>query len=370
MRAGSIVTSTRPSAMPDTAGRLVVLIPCLDEEPTVAQVIERVPRSIAGVAEVEVVVIDDGSTDRTRERALAAGARVISHRQNLGLGRAFRSGITEARRLGADFVVNIDGDGQFDPTDIPRLLEPVIDGRAHMVTASRFLDPAFVPSMPRIKRWGNRWVSRIVQLLTGLRFHDVSCGFRAFSREALLRINLFGRFTYTQETFLDLVFKEMVILEVPLRVRGTREFGRSRVASSLPRYALRSLQIMLRAFISYRPFSFFAILAAGFLACGIALLGFLFAHFVRSGSFSPHIWAGFVGGSLAFLGLLVLVLGFIGDMMVQLRMNQEQILYFLRGSVPTGALESGSDGAAPRRQPRPRAGNLAAGTGVSGPPAA
>jgi hypothetical protein len=184
--------------------------------------------------------------------------------------------------------------------------------------------------MPRIKRWGNRWVARIVQLLTGRRFHDVSCGFRAFSREALLHMNLFGGLTYTQETFLDLVFKEMTVVEVPVRVRGTREFGRSRVASNLPRYAVRSLQIMMRAFIAYRPFSFFATLAAGFFGTGAGLLGFLLVHYLRTGSFSPHIWAGFVGGSSALVGVITLVIGLVGDMMVRIRMNQEKILYFLK----------------------------------------
>jgi len=310
------------------APRLVVLIPCLDEEQTVAGVVGGIPGAIPGVGDNLAVVIDDGSTDATAERARAAGALVVSHPSTYGLGRAFRSGIAEALRLGAEVVVNIDGDGQFDPADIPRLIEPILDGRAHMVTASRFLDPELAPRMPRIKRWGNRWVARIVHLLSGQRFQDVSCGFRAFSREALLRMNLFGSFTYTQETFLDLVFKQLVILEVPVRVRGIREFGRSRVASNLFRYAARSLQIMLRAFISYRPFSFFAALATGFFACGFGLLGFLLGHYLQASSFSPHIWAGFVGGSFAFLGILALMLAFVGDMLVRLRMNQENILYF------------------------------------------
>ena len=309
---------------------LAVLVPCLDEEPTIAAVLGRIPERIPGVGEVVKVVIDDGSTDATPERARGAGARVVSHGSNLGLGKAFRTGVHEALRLGADLVVNVDGDGQFDPADIPLLLGPILDGRAHMATASRFMDRELVPRMPRIKRWGNRWVARIVQLLTGRRFHDVSCGFRAFSREALLHMNLFGGLTYTQETFLDLVFKEMTVVEVPVRVRGTREFGRSRVASNLPRYAVRSLQIMMRAFIAYRPFSFFSTLAAGFFGVGAGLLGFLLAHYLSSGSFTPHIWAGFVGGALTLVGVITLVIGIVGDMMVRIRMNQEKILYYLK----------------------------------------
>ena len=306
---------------------LVVCIPCLNEEETVARVVDAVPRTVAGVDRIDVLVIDDGSTDRTVEVAERAGAIVRRHGANLGLGRAFRTAIRVALELGADVVVNIDGDGQFDAADIPAIAGPVLRGEAEMATGSRFLRSDFVPEMPTIKRWGNLWVTWIVRLLTGKRFRDVSCGFRAFSREALLRMNLFGSFTYTQETFLDLVFKEMSIVEIPVRVRGVREFGASRVASSIPRYAWRSLEIMLRAFIGYRPFVFFSTLAAAFFAVGIPLLVFLLVHYLRSGGFSPHIWAGFVGGSFCFLGISTLVTGIVGDMLVRMRLNQEQILY-------------------------------------------
>jgi glycosyltransferase involved in cell wall biosynthesis len=316
---------------PDARGaRLLVIVPCLDEERTVGQVVAGLPRSLPGVAELEVLVIDDGSADATAERAREAGASVLRHAVNLGLGESFRRGVREALARGADILVNIDGDGQFDPTSVGELIEPIVRGEAHMVTASRFLDPALTPRMPAIKRWGNRQVARIVRLLTGKRFHDVSCGFRAFSREALLRMNLYGSFTYTHETFMDLVFKGMSIREIPLPVRGSREFGESRMASSIPRYAWRSLQIMVRAFIAYRPFTFFASIAAGFFVGGLALLGFLLWHYIQTGAFSPHRWAGFVGGALSFVGLITLVLGILGDLLVRLRRNQEEILYFLR----------------------------------------
>ncbi len=327
--------SSRLAAEPDPplparALKLVVLVPCLNEEQTVAEVVGAVPRELPGVGSVEVVVLDDGSTDATAERARQAGARVVSHRANLGLGRTFRDGIQQALALGADLVVNIDGDGQFNPADVATLVAPIVAGEAHMVTASRFLDRELVPRMPAIKRWGNRWVARIVWLLSGRRFRDVSCGFRAFSREALLRMNLFGSFTYTQETFLDLIFKGLEIVELPVKVEGVRRFGASRIASSIPRYAFRSLQIMLRAFISYRPFSFFALLAGLFLAIGASLLGFLLTHYLTSGAFSPHIWAGFVGGSFCFLATGTMVIALVGDMLVRQRLNQEEVLYFLK----------------------------------------
>jgi glycosyltransferase involved in cell wall biosynthesis len=318
-----------PEALGDGAS-LLVIVPCLDEERTVAHVVAGLPRSLPGIAALEVLVIDDGSTDATAERARQAGATVVRHATNLGLGESFRRGVREALERRVDILVTIDGDGQFDPASIAELVGPVLRGEAHMATASRFLDRALTPEMPAIKRWGNRQVARIVRLLTGKRFHDVSCGFRAFSREALLRMNLYGSFTYTHETFMDLVFKGMSIREIALPVRGTREFGESRIASSIPRYAWRSLQIMMRAFIAYRPFTFFAALAALLLAAGSGLLGFLLLHYLRAGAFSPHIWAGFVGGGLGLTGLVTLALGVLGDMLVRLRVNQEEILYVLK----------------------------------------
>lgn len=311
---------------------LLAVVPCLNEEQTIGSVVSSIPRNIDGIGKVEILVIDDGSTDATARLAREAGAEVVSHSSNQGLGATFRHAVSIAIAKGADIMVHIDGDGQFDPADIPKLIEPVVNNRADMVTASRFLQKDLVPTMPSVKRWGNRGVAFIVGLLSGKRFHDVSCGFRVFSRETLLRMNLFGSFTYTQESFLDLIFKGLTILEVPVKVRGVREFGNSRVASSIPRYAVRSLKIMLRAFVSYRPFRLFFTIAVVCLVIAFGFLGFLGLHYLETGAFSPHIWAGFVGGSFGFLGFSTLIIGILSDMLVRIRMNQETILYHLKRS--------------------------------------
>ena len=203
--------------------RLLVVVPCLNEAPTVGRVVTGVPRDIPSIGRVEILVIDDGSSDGTGDRAREAGAEVVRHDTTRGLGATFQeaTGIAIARNV--DVLVHIDGDGQFDPGDIPLLVKPVVDHQAHMATASRFLDSALVPRMSIAKRWGNRGVAGIVRLLTGRSFRDVSCGFRAFSREALLRMNLFGTFTYTQESFLDLIFKELTIVEIAAKMRGVCE---------------------------------------------------------------------------------------------------------------------------------------------------
>jgi len=255
---------------------------------------------------------------------------VISHANTLGLGITFRDAVGIALSKGVDMMIHIDGDGQFDPVDIPLLLEPILENKAHMVTASRFAQPDLIPNMPAIKFWGNRWLTFLVSQLTGQRFHDVSCGFRGFSQEALLRLNLFGGFTYTQQTFLDLAFKDLAIVEVPVKVRGIREYGTSHMTSSIPRYALQTMQIILRVFISYRPLRFFSAMSGVFLFVGFCFLTFLGVHYLKTHTFSPHIWAGFVGGSFTFLGISTLITGLIGDILVSIGMNQETILYYMK----------------------------------------
>src|SRR5262249_50912727 len=147
---------------------------------------------------------------------------------------------------GADLIVSIDADGQFDPADIPRLIAPVVAGRAEFTTASRFKDPALTPRMSWTRLWGNRLMSGLVSHLTGRKFHDVSCGMRRYERSAALQLYPLARFTYTQEVFLTLAFRGVRIVEVPSRVRGAREFGKSRVAGNLWRYAFRTLAIIVR----------------------------------------------------------------------------------------------------------------------------
>jgi len=228
-----------------TAGLgLLVVIPALNEERTVAEVIRGIPQDLAGVASVEVLVVDDGSTDRTAEEAAAAGALVIRHPTPRGVGASFASSLRYAIDRGADLVVSIDADGQFDPADIRALIRPVVADEADFATASRFADPALVPRMPALKLWGNRAMARLVSRLAGQSFHDVSCGMRCYGRRALLSLNPMGRFTYTQEVFLNLAFKQLRIVEVPVAVRGEREFGESRVAGNLWTYAFKTSGII------------------------------------------------------------------------------------------------------------------------------
>lgn len=306
---------------------LFVTIPALNERITIGQVVRAVPRNLPGVRRVEVIVVDDGSTDDTAAEARAAGATVLTHPATRGVGAAFHTALTYVMERRGDLLVSIDADGQFDPADIPALVEPVVSGRADFTTASRFKDPKLIPEMPSVKLWGNRMMSRLVSRLTNGRYFDVSCGMRCYSRRAMLNLNLMGAFTYTQEVFLNLAFKRLRIEEVPIRVRGTREFGESRVASNLFKYALNTSRIIFRAYRDYKPMRFFGGLALWMLIPAVLLEGFFFTHYLFTGRFSPHKWAGFGGGGLMVLSLIALHMGLMGDMLNRHRVYLEELLY-------------------------------------------
>jgi glycosyltransferase involved in cell wall biosynthesis len=276
------------------------------------------------------IVVDDGSSDATAHLARREGALVVTHPVSRGVGAAFSAGLEEALRQGADIIVNIDGDEQFDAADIPKVIAPLIQKRADFVTASRFADSALTPEMPAIKKWGNQAMSWLITSLTGQKFYDVSCGFRAYTRDAALNLNLMGSFTYTQETFLNLAFKNYRIVEVPVRVRGEREFGKSRVAGSIRRYALRSAKIIFRAYRDYKPFLFFGVLGGWCFALSAGLLGVFLWHYLRTGRFYGHLWAGFLGGGAFATGLILLVVATVADMLDRIRATQEKALYYLK----------------------------------------
>jgi len=309
---------------------LVVIMPALNEEATVADIVRGVPDAIDGIDSIDVLVIDDGSSDKTASLAAAAGAAVVSHRHRQGVGAAFQTGLAGALEMGADLIVNIDADGQFDPKTIPDLVAPVLSGRADFATASRFADPRLTPEMSRLKIWGNHMMSRLISRLVRQKFHDVSCGMRCYNRRAAMSLNTIGTFTYTQEVFLNLAYKHLRMVEVPIRVRGRRRHGRSRVAGNLLRYAYNTLDIIFRCYRDYKPMRFFGRIALALALPGLALEAFLLVHYLRTGAFSPHKWAGFAGLGLVVLGLVFTLMGVIGDMLKRHRIYLEEILYHMR----------------------------------------
>src|SRR3989344_5976457 len=198
--------------------RLIVNLPAYNEEEKIGSTIQKIPRNIEGISEVLVQVIDDGSKDKTLEVSKAAGADfVYSNGVNRGIGKTFRHAVERALQNGADIMVNIDADGQFDPEDIKKIIAPILAHKADMVSADRF-DHLKAKNIPFIKDFLNRLAAKLIGMFMNVEIKDLTCGFRAYNKETLLRLNLPGGFTYTQETIIDALGKDLKLLWVPVEV--------------------------------------------------------------------------------------------------------------------------------------------------------
>ena len=310
--------------------KLCIVIPAYNEEKTITSVIKRIPSQIKEVTNIEILVVDDGSTDKTIQVAKEIGAKVISHHYNMGVGGAFNTGLNKALEIGADIMVNIDADGQFSPDEIPKLIAPIIEKNADFVVGDRFSSKKDILQKPegmsQIKYWGNQQMSRLISVLTGQHFNDVSCGFRAYSKEAMLRLNLMGKFTYTQETFLDLANKGISISSIPVSVKYFSA-RRSRVAHNLWVYFYRTVNIIFRAYRDYRPLKFFTTLGLFPFFIGTISGVFTLIHFIRTGNFTPYKAVGLIGLYLVSVAFVLWIIGILADMFVRVRLYQEQILY-------------------------------------------
>lgn len=311
---------------------LLVIIPALNEANAIESVISTIP-AMTDWDQISILVIDDGSSDDTGTRARTSGAEVMRHDSPRGIAQVFREAVRLALERDADALVMIDGDGQFNSTDIPRLLEPIVSGDSDFVAADRFsgMDSP-PPDMPAAKYVGNHMMNRLIRWLTGTEVTDVSSGFRAYSREALLHLNIHSSFTYTQEVFLDLATKRLRIRQVPVEVRYDPE-RRSRVVRGILRYAIRSASTILRAVRDNRPFFVFGLPAAVLCFSGIGLGVVPIVHFASEGSFSPYIFMALSGAYLFTLGIILAVVALASDMLRPIRRNQEMLLYLSKLSL-------------------------------------
>jgi len=306
--------------------KIIVIIPAFNEETNLGRVIADVPRGINGVSEIKIVVINDGSSDSTEKVARGKGVTVINHNLNYGVGKAMSTGVEYAIKNQADIMVNIDADGQFDPKEIGNLIKPIIEKRADFVAGNRFTKGK-PDNMPIIKFWGNKLMSRLIGNIAGKKFGDVSCGFRAYSREALLNLNLFGQFTYTQEMFLNFSFKGLRTKEVPVSVKYFKD-RKSKVANNIIMYAWRTASIVLRSKVYYQPLRFFGWPGIILLFSGSFFTVFLVLHRIIIGAYSPYKAFGFIGGGLMIFGLLLIFMGLLADVIDRIRINQEKLLYY------------------------------------------
>ena len=305
-------------------------MPALNEENDIQRVIANLPRSLEGIEVIQILVVDDGSVDKTAELAYASGAQVISHGKNRGVGAAFHSAVQFSLENEADILVGIDADGQFDPNEIPLLINPILENKADMVIGNRF-NYGMPAEMSQVKFLGNQIVAKMISSITGQNFQDVSCGFRAYNRESLLRLNIFGEFTYTHETILSLMYQGLRITEHPIRVKYFPD-RKSRVAGSIFRYAIQTSKIILRVLLDYRPIRVFGLFGSLCMIIGIGFEIFLMGHYFLTGMFSPYKSTGFIGLGFIIFGLLILIIALVADMLNRLRINQDKLLYELKKS--------------------------------------
>ena len=304
--------------------KLIIQIPCYNEEKSLPVSLKELPRELPGISEVEWLIIDDGSKDRTVEVARELGVdhvvRLIRHQ---GLAKGFMAGIQACVELGADIIVNTDADNQYNAKDIPKLIQPILDGKAEIVVGARPISEIkhFSPLKKLFQKWGSWMVRKVSQT----EIEDAPSGFRAISREAAMRMHVFSEYTYTIETIIQAGQKGMAIVSVPIR---TNDFLReSRLIHSIPAYLARSTNTILRIFMTYQPLSFFRIPGMISFITGL-ILGLRFLYFyIFTGTSSGHVQSLILTAVLLILGGLLFVFGLMADLISVNRKLLENVEY-------------------------------------------
>ncbi len=309
--------------------KVLLFLPAKNEAQTISSVIANATAVLKKLnIHFDTLVIDDGSDDNTGILATSAGAIVLRNNQNKGLGITFRKAVSFAIEHKYDYMITLDADSQFDPQDIPRLLLPALaDKDIAMVTGSRFLPESKVTNMPVIKQRGNRLMSGLINSILKSNYSDVSCGFRIYSREALLHLNLFGEFTYTQEVFLNLGYKQKSILEVPISVSYFSE-RKSRIAHNLFLYAKRTFSIIFYSTLYYKPFRLLGFLSLLLMVPGFVIVLSIGIRFLKYGILTPFRGLAIIGMALLSLGFLTFVIGLILHMISRIYLNVDNLLYY------------------------------------------
>jgi glycosyltransferase involved in cell wall biosynthesis len=303
--------------------KLFIQIPCHNEEASLPIAVGALPKELPGVSRIETLVIDDGSTDRTASVARELGVtHVVGFPRNQGLAKAFMLGIRSCLERGADIIVNTDADNQYDARDIPALIQPILEGRAEIVVGARPI--ATVRHFSPVKKLLQRIGSIVVARVSGTSVADAPSGFRAFSRDAASRLNVFSEYTYTLETIIQAGQKNMSIVSVPVRVNG--DLRPSRLVRSIFSYVRRSMVTILRILILYRPVAFFLSTGAFLFLSGVALgVRFLYLRYYL-GIGTGHVQSVILAGVLMILGFQTGLLAFIADLLSVNRRLLEELL--------------------------------------------
>ena len=320
--------------------KLIIQIPCLNEAETLGVTLKALPREVPGFDAVEWLIIDDGSTDDTVAVARAHGVdHVVSHLHNRGLAHGFMTGLSACLDLGADVIVNTDADNQYCADDIPLLTQPIVDRKADIVIGARPIGDIehFSPMKKLLQKIGS-WV---VRCASNTDIADAPSGFRAISRDAALRMNVFNSYTYTLETIIQAGQKNMAIQSVPIRVN--EDLRPSRLVKSIPAYIKRSIFTIVRIFAIYKPFQFFMSLAGILFGLGL-LLGLRYLWFILTGDGAGHVQSVILAGVLLGMGVQTGLIAFVADLIGTNRQLLEQIQYKQRRDrEPRGTDRDGDD---------------------------
>ncbi len=337
--------------------KLIIQIPCLNEEETLPIALAELPKELPGIDVIEILVVDDGSTDRTVEVARAHGVHhVVGFSRNKGLARGFMLGIQSSLERGADIIVNTDADNQYAGEDIARLVAPIVEGTADVVIGARPIST--VKHFSLTKKMLQKLGSSVVKLVSGTQVHDAPSGFRAFSRDAALRLNVFSKYTYTLETIIQAGQKNMTIVSVPIRVND--DLRPSRLVRSITSYVRRSITTIIRMFVVYRPFRFFMLLGALIFSAGFAV-GARFVYWYLQGRGSGMIQSLILAAVLLMMGFHTMLLAFVTDLLaVNRKLLEELQLGERRRTLGEGSKPASRAGSIPARHE-----NLAQGQPIS-----
>ncbi len=308
--------------------KLIVQIPCLNEEETLPATLRDIPREIAGIDKVEILVIDDGCTDRTVEIAREMGVdHILKFPGNRGLGHAFAAGIDYCLRHGADIIVNTDGDNQYYGGDIPKLVKPIVEGRAHLVIGDR--EPEKIPHFSFIKKKMQTLGSRVVSKLANMHVPDVASGFKAYTREAATRLSCSTDFDHTVDHVIQAGRKKIITVCVPIRTN--EKLRESRLFTSIWVFISHSIGIMVRVYSSYRAMKIFAIAGMISFAFGFALgLRFVYIFLFEQATRDQHVQSLILAAILMLAGFQMILTGIVADLINSSRGVMEDVSYRLR----------------------------------------
>ena len=306
--------------------KLIRQIPCYNEEETLGVTVADLPRKIDGVDEIEYLIINDGSTDNTVSAARACGVHhIVSFSKNKGLANGFMAGVDACLRLGADIIVNTDADNQYCGADIEKLIRPILDGGAEMVIGERPIDSTadFSPLKKKLQRLG----SFVVRVVSGTNVPDAPSGFRAYSRETAMKLNVVSHYTYTLETIIQAGNKNIALESVPIRTNP--QLRKSRLFKSMGAYIKRSMSTMFRIFLMYRPLKTFALIGSVVFLAG-AVIGVRFLYFFVNGAGNGHIQSLILAAVLLLMGFQTFIAGLLADVISANRKLIEDVQFRVR----------------------------------------